>query len=75
MAAFLTDRLLSPRAGPPPAAIFPIPRVRRRRSIDLSETVTTIWRAAIEYLALLWMLAVVAFFLLLAAGAAGFMGR
>jgi hypothetical protein len=75
MAAFSTDRLLGPRAGSPAAAaVFRIPRVRRRRPTYLSETVRTIWRAALEYLALLWMLAVVAFCLLLAAGAAGFLG-
>jgi hypothetical protein len=73
MAAFLTDRLLSSRAGSTPAAIFPLPRVRRR-SIDLSQTVRTIWRAALDYLALLWMLAVIAFVLLLVAGAVGLLG-
>jgi hypothetical protein len=35
MAAFLTDRLLSPHAVPVVAAFSPTPRVTRRRSIDL----------------------------------------
>jgi hypothetical protein len=34
MAAFLTDRLLSPHAVPAVAAFSPTPRVTRRRSID-----------------------------------------
>jgi hypothetical protein len=34
MAAFLTDRLLSPRPVPTTAAVFRIPRVIRPRPID-----------------------------------------
>jgi hypothetical protein len=74
MAAFLTDRLLSPRAGCPAAVFFLAPRVSRRRSIDLSATLSTIWCVTREGLLFLWMLAVVAFSLLMAAGAAGFLG-
>jgi hypothetical protein len=71
MAAFLTDRLLSPRTDSPVSVFSPIPRVRRRRSTDFAETLTTIWREAREWMALLWMLAVVAFYVLMAAGATG----
>jgi hypothetical protein len=38
MAAILTDRLLSPRAGSTAAELFTTSRVTRRRSIELSET-------------------------------------
>jgi hypothetical protein len=74
MAALPTDRLLSPRAGFPAAGFFPIPRVRRPDPIELSETLKTIWGVTCEGLLLLWMLAVVAFSLLMAAGAVGFLG-
>jgi hypothetical protein len=74
MAAILTDRLLSPRAGSP-AADFPLtPRVTRRRSIELAETLKGIWSVTCEGLLLLWMLFVVAFSLLIAAGAVGLLG-
>ena len=69
MAAILTDRLSSPRAGSPTADSFPTSRVSRRRSIELSEMLKRIWSATCEGLLLLWMLIVVAFFLLMAAGA------
>jgi hypothetical protein len=74
MAANLTDRLLSPRAGSTAAGFCPTPRVSRRPSFDLSETFKTIWRVACEGLLLLWMLAVVGFLLLIGAGAAGLLG-
>jgi hypothetical protein len=74
MAAILTDRLLSPRAGSPAADFFPISRVTRRRSIELAETLKRIWSATCEGLLLLSMLIVVAFFLLIAAGAVGLLG-
>jgi hypothetical protein len=74
MAAILTDRLLSPRAGSPAAGLFPTPRVRRRDPIDLSGTLKRIWSVTCEGLLLLWMLTVVAFSLLVAAGALGFLG-
>jgi len=38
MAAILTDRLLSPRAGSTAAELFTTSRVTRRGSIELSET-------------------------------------
>ncbi|GAC1496813.1 MAG: hypothetical protein NVS1B6_02170 [Steroidobacteraceae bacterium] len=75
MAAFLTDRLLSPRAASPAAVSFPIVRFNRRHLSELSKrcmgTCTTIWSATCEWLLLLWMLGVVASFFLIAAGAAG----
>jgi hypothetical protein len=74
MAAILTDRLLSPRAGSTAAGFSPTACVSRHHSFDLSETFTTIWRMACEGLLLLWMLAVVAFSLLIAAGAVGLLG-
>jgi hypothetical protein len=74
MAAILTDRLLSPRAGSPAADFFPTSRITRRRSIELAETLKRIWSVTCEGLLLLWMLIVVAFFLLIAAGALGLLG-
>jgi hypothetical protein len=74
MAAILTDRLLSPRAGSPAADLFPTSRVTRRRSIELTEILKRIWSATCEGLLLLWMLIVVAFSLLIAAGAVGLLG-
>jgi hypothetical protein len=74
MAAILTDRLLSPRAGSPAADFFPASRLTRRRSIELTETLKRILSVTCEGLLLLWMLIVVAFFLLIAAGALGLLG-
>jgi len=74
MAAILTDRLLSPRVGSTAADFSHIPRVSRRHSFDLSETFKAIWRVTCEGLLLLWMLIVVAFFLLIAVGAVGLLG-
>jgi hypothetical protein len=74
MAAILTDRLLSPRAGSTAAGFSLTPRVSRRHSFDLSETFKTIYRVACEGLLLLWMFIVVAFSLLMAAGAVGLLG-
>jgi hypothetical protein len=74
MAAILTDRLLSPRADSPAAGFFPTSRVTRRRSIELAETLKRIWSVTCEGLLLLWMLIVVAFSLLMVAGAVGLLG-
>jgi hypothetical protein len=74
MSAILTDRLLSPRAGSPAAGFFPAPRVGRRDPIDLSGTLKRIWSVTCEGLLLLGMLTVVAFALLVAAGAMGSLG-
>ena len=74
MAAILTDRPLSPRAASTAADFSLCPRVSRRHSFDLPETFKTIWRVACEGMLLLWMLAVVAFSLLMAAGAVGLLG-
>jgi hypothetical protein len=74
MAAILTDRLLSPRAGSTAAGFSRTPRVTRRRSIELTEILKRIWSATCEGLLLLWTLIVVAFFLLMAAGAVGLLG-
>jgi hypothetical protein len=71
MAAILTDRLLSPPAGSPAADFVPTSRVTRRQSIQLTETLKRIWRVTCEGLLLLWMLIVIAFVLLMAAGAVG----
>ncbi len=75
MAAFLTDRILSPRATSPGAVFFPIVRVDRRFLGELSKTCmrtcTTMWSATCECLLLLWILGVVALFFLIAAGGAG----
>jgi hypothetical protein len=72
MAAFSTVRLFDPRAVSPAAALPPTRRIRRR-SIDLSQTVATIWRVTREWLLFLWMLAAVSFLLLMGAGGAGFL--
>lgn len=74
MAAILTHRLLSPRAGSPAAGLFPTPCVMRRHPTRLFETLKGIWSVTSEGLLLLWMVAVVAFSLLIAAGAVGFLG-
>jgi hypothetical protein len=74
MAAILTDRLLSPRAGSPAADFFPTSRVTRRRSFELTEILKRISSVTCEGLLLLWMLIVVAFFLLIAVGAVGLLG-
>ena len=74
MAAILTDRLMSARAGYPAAVFSPTPRVSRRHPIDLSETFKTIWSVTREGFLLLWMLAVVSFSWLIAAGAVGLLG-
>jgi hypothetical protein len=74
MAAILSDRLLSPRAGSPAAGFFSTPRVSRRDPIDLFGTLKRTWSVTCEGLLLLWMLTVVAFALLAAAGAMGFLG-
>lgn len=74
MAAILTDRLLSPRAGSPAAGFFRAPHPSRRGSFDLSEALKAIRRVVYEGLLFLWMLAAAAFSLLLAAGAVGILG-
>jgi hypothetical protein len=74
MAAILTDRLLSPRAGSPAAGFLSIPRASGRDLIDLSGTFKRIRSVICEGLLLLWMLTVVAFSLLVAAAAMGFLG-
>jgi hypothetical protein len=74
MAAILTDRLLSPRAGSTAADFFTTSRVTRRRSIELSEILKRFWSVTCEGLLLLWMLISIAFSLLIAAGAVGLLG-
>ena len=74
MAAILTDRLLSPRAGSTAADLFSTSRVTRRRSIELSETLKRFWSVTCDGLLLLWMLVAVVFCLLIAAGAVGLLG-
>jgi hypothetical protein len=74
MAAIPTDRPLSPAAGSPAVDFFPTARVARCRSIELAETLKRIWGVTCEGLVLLWMLIVVAFSLLMAAGAVGLLG-
>jgi hypothetical protein len=74
MAAILTDRLLSPRAGSTAAGFSLTPPATRRRSIEVADTLKRIWSATCEGLLLLWMLVVVAFSLLIAAGAVGLLG-
>jgi len=74
MAAILTDRLLSPPAGPPAADFFPTSRVTRRRFIELCATLKRIWSVTCEGLLLLWMFLVAVFSLLIAAGALGLLG-
>jgi len=74
MAAILTDRLLSPRADSSAAVFSPTPRVNRRRSFYLTEMLKRSWSVTCEGMFLLWMLIVVAFFLLIAAGAVGLLG-
>jgi hypothetical protein len=77
MAAFLidglSDRLLSPRTAPTVAVFPPSPGVIHRRSLDRYAAITAVLRASGEWLLLLWMLAVTAFFGLIVAGAAGFL--
>ena len=73
MAAILTDRLLSPRADSPAAHFSLTPHLTRRRLIDLAKILKEIWRGICEGLLLLWMLAVVAFAWLTAAGFMGFL--
>lgn len=74
MTAILTDRLLSPRARSPAAAFFLLRRDLRRLFVDLTGALKTIWNVTYEGLLLLWMIGVVAFSWLLAAGALGFLG-
>ena len=74
MAAILTDRLLSPRAGSTAARLSHAAPATRRRSIEFAEALKRIWSATCEGLLLLWMLIVVAFSLLMAAGAVGLLG-
>ena len=74
MAAIWTDRLLSPRAGSTAAGFSLTSPVTRRRSIEVAETLKTIWSATCEGLLLLWMLIVAAFFFLVGAGAVGLLG-
>jgi hypothetical protein len=74
MAAILTDRLLSPRAGSTAAGFSLTPPVTGRRSIELAETLKRIWSVTCEGLLLLWMLIVAGFFILIAAGAVGLPG-
>jgi hypothetical protein len=71
MAAILTNRLLSPRAGSTAADFSLTPRVIRRRPIELAEILKRIWSVTCEGLLLLWILIAVAFCLLMAAGAVG----
>lgn len=71
MAAILTDRLLSPRAGSPAAGLPPTPIVMRRHPGELSGTLKGIWSVTSQGLLLLCMLAVVALSSLIAAGAMG----
>ena len=71
MAAFSIDRLLCARTIAAVALFLPTSCTMRRRSIDLSETVTAMWSLTRAGLLFLWMLAVVALFFLVAAGAAG----
>jgi len=74
MAAFLIDYRLRLRADSAAPPCFPVRRDRLRCATGLSETFRTIRGMTCEWLALLWMLAVVAFSLLMTAGAAGFLG-
>jgi hypothetical protein len=53
MAAFLTDRLLSPRTVPTVAAFPPNPGLIRRRSLDHCAATTAVLRANVEWLLLL----------------------
>ncbi len=53
------------------AAFFSPSRIPRYRSIELFQTFTTMWSPIREGLLFLWMLGVVAFFFLVAAGAVG----
>ncbi len=73
MAAILTDRLLSPRAGCPAAGLLPIPSIMRRHPGELSETLKGVWSVTFQWLLWLWMLAVVALSSLMAACAMGFL--
>jgi hypothetical protein len=74
MAAILTDRLLSPRAGSTAAGFSLTPPAARRRSIEVAESLKKIWSATCEGLLLLWMLIVAGFFFLVGAGAVGLLG-
>jgi hypothetical protein len=74
MAAILTNRLLRPRAGFPAAGFLSTPRARRRDPIDLSGRFKRIWSLTCEGLLFFWMLGVVVFSLLVAAGAMGLLG-
>jgi hypothetical protein len=71
MAVFLTDRPLSPRTVPAVAALPPSSGVIRHPSLEHFAAVTSVLRAIGEWLLLLWMLAVMMFFALIGAGAAG----
>jgi hypothetical protein len=74
MAAILTDRPSSPRAGSPAGGFFSTSRVRRRDPIDLSGMLQRAWNVTWQGLLLLWMLTVMAFSLLVVAGAMGLLG-
>jgi len=74
MAAILADRLLRPRAGFPAAGFLSTPRASRRDPIGLSGRFKRIWSLTCEALLFFWMLSVVVFSLLVAAGALGLLG-
>jgi hypothetical protein len=68
MAALTTVRFVGLRASAQTASTFPTPRVKRRRLMDLSAIAAQVPISGGEIVLLLWLLAVLAFGLLIAVG-------
>jgi hypothetical protein len=68
MAALSTVRIVGLRALAQTASIFHTPHLKRRRLMDLSAIVTQVLITGGEIVLLLWLLAVLAFGLLIAVG-------
>jgi hypothetical protein len=66
MAAFFTDRLLSPRAVSAATAFLPTPRAMHPGPMAGFAMVMTILRALGEWVLFLWMVTAIAFFALMA---------
>jgi hypothetical protein len=71
MAAILTIRIVGPHASSQAASVFPTPRIKALRSIDLSAVIKRALIVGGEMLLLLWVLVVLAFCLVVVVGFVG----